>query len=252
MQFAVILHECLKCHTFYSAPIKTRWMANMHLFKRNLLLCFTWNHSCWLTSHHLCMHSVRKHTQCEQGIRVCASPDTNKYTVNHESVHALTQSLFVSLSLESTGSRERLFPRVSTCVSKAWKGTGRAHTRTHTHCSCQIDSPTHCGCKTWQVEIGKWEAHFSQPSSEQKIGAFFSLHSSCIRGGAKVSEGPNGCCGACVPVCSVMAVAYKHKRWWEGQNWNMSDLFAGGQGGGEHWNGLSRMLSLLLQNIQQT
>lgn len=32
-----------------------------------------------------------------------------------------------------------------------------------------------CSCgATWQVEIGKWEAHFSLPSTEQKIKAFSS------------------------------------------------------------------------------
>lgn len=106
MQFAVILHECFKCHTFYSASIKTGWMANILFFKGNLLPCFTWNHRCWLTSHHLCMHTQKENTQCEQGITVRASLDTNRYTVNRSH-----REVFVSLSLESTGSNERLFPR---------------------------------------------------------------------------------------------------------------------------------------------
>lgn len=61
-----------------------------------------------------------------------------------------------------------------------------ACTRTHTHTlsssprdtmcyDWQIDLPTVCGCgATWQVEIGKWEAHFSLPLAEQKIRAFSS------------------------------------------------------------------------------
>lgn len=68
----------------------------------------------------------------------------------------------------------------------------------------------------------------------------------------KVSERLNDCRGVYPPVRCVMAVAYEHKRGWEGLNGNMSNLFVRGQGGGERWNGLSRMLSLLLQNIRQT
>lgn len=67
---------------------------------------------------------------------------------------------------------------------------------THTHaqtrlphdtmrCDWQIDWPTDCGCgTTWQVEIGKWEAHFSLPSAEQKIKAFSSTKA-IGRGGAQ-------------------------------------------------------------------
>lgn len=49
----------------------------------------------------------------------------------------------------------------------------------------QIDWPTNCGCgATWQVEIGKWEAHFSLPSTEQKIKAV-SYTEAIGRGGAR-------------------------------------------------------------------
>lgn len=47
----------------------------------------------------------------------------------------------------------------------------------------EIDWPTNCDA-TWQVEIGKWEAHFSLPSPKQKIKAFFSSEA-VGRGGAQ-------------------------------------------------------------------
>lgn len=55
-------------------------------------------------------------------------------------------------------------------------------------CDWQIDWPTDCGCgTTWQVEIGKWEAHFSLPSAEQKIKAFSSTEA-IGRGGAQIVQ----------------------------------------------------------------
>lgn len=72
----------------------------------------------------------------------------------------------------------------------------RVRTPTHTHtlslfscgtmgCDWQIDWPAYCGCgQTWQVEIGKWEAHFSLPLAEQKIKPFFTAEA-IARGGAQ-------------------------------------------------------------------
>lgn len=120
MQFAVILHECLKCHTLYSASIKTPWMANMLFFKGNLLPCFTWNHRRWPTPHHLCMHT----------------PEENTHSVSEVSVFVLHKTrwkshseVFVSLSVESTGSSKRLFLR-SLHVLVQCKGTEYTHTHT--------------------------------------------------------------------------------------------------------------------------
>lgn len=60
-------------------------------------------------------HAVRKHTHCERGICAHASLDTNKYTADHESAHAVAQGGFVSLCLVSTGALEGPF----LCVTAA-------------------------------------------------------------------------------------------------------------------------------------
>lgn len=49
----------------------------------------------------------------------------------------------------------------------------------------KLTVPVGCGCgATWQVEIGKWEAHFSLPLAEQKIKAV-SSSDAMQRGGAQ-------------------------------------------------------------------
>lgn len=92
---------------------------------------------------------------------------------------------------------EKLLCYVSTCVTTVNIQAPAQHTHEYTHihrllCPCytmcydwQIDWPVGCGCgATWQVEIGKWEAHFSLPSAEQKIKTVSSSEA-MQRGGAQ-------------------------------------------------------------------
>lgn len=119
-------------------------------------------------------HTERKHTHSVNKVSVVrASRDTNKSTVNRESALAVTQRGLCLSVFGINRQQRKVISEVSTCVSTACKGT--EHTLTHTHtATAKTDWPTRCSCrKTWQVEIGKWDAHFSQPSAEQKIGAFF-------------------------------------------------------------------------------
>lgn len=130
MQFAVILHECFKCHTFYSASIKTLWMANM---KGNLLLCFTWNHRRCLTSDHLCMHTQKENTRSVNKVSVFVLHQTQTNTRLIEKVHTQShREVFVSLSLESTGSSERLFLRSLHVLVQHARALS-THTHTHAH-----------------------------------------------------------------------------------------------------------------------
>ncbi len=94
MQFAVILHECFKCHTCYSTSIKVGWMANTLSSQEMFYSGSPGIIDTEVTSIHLCMYTYRKHTHCEQDYSAYASPDTNKYTFDRICAHAVAQGWF--------------------------------------------------------------------------------------------------------------------------------------------------------------
>lgn len=206
MQFAVILHECFKCHACYSTSIKVGWKANtlstkkkksftlVHLESNTLkLLPFTY----------ACTHTYRKHTVTTITAHMLDRIQTNAQSITYAHMQSHSGLFFVSLSLPWTGSLKSSFVRsLHVLALLIYRGSELAlydaHTHTHAHmllfphdtmcCDWQIDWPTDCGCgATWQVEIGKWEAHFSLPSAEQKIKAFSSTEA-IGRGGAQVVQ----------------------------------------------------------------
>lgn len=190
MQFAVILHECFKCHTHYSASIKVSWMANKFSSKEMFssgLPGIRWRYF------HSFMHAnTYRKTHCEQDN---STHWIHTYIVHHICEHAVCRGLCHFIF----GSNRLLFCLVSCVTASHIQGQWAVlvlydtHTDTYTllfprNTMCydwQIDWPTDCCCgASWQVEIGKWEAHFSLPSAEQKIKAFSSTEA-IGRGGAQ-------------------------------------------------------------------
>lgn len=196
MQFAVILHECFKCHSCYSTSIKVGWMANTLSSKEMFPSGSPGIIDHWSYFHSLMhAHTYRKLTNCEPDNSALASLDTQLIT----NVHAVTQGCFclfifgISRKISSFVRSLHVLPQL------IYKGSELSwpcmtHTQAHAHSfpphdtmcyDWQIDWPTDCGCgATWQVEIGKWEAHFSLPSAEQRFKAFSSAEA-IGRGGAR-------------------------------------------------------------------
>lgn len=78
-------------------PSKAGWMANTLAFKgKSFPLVHLESRTYFPSLMHA--HTERKHTQCEQGISVCAPLDTNKYAVDGASAQAAT-GRFLSLCL---------------------------------------------------------------------------------------------------------------------------------------------------------
>lgn len=201
MQFAVILHECFKCHTCYSTSIKVGWMANT-LFSKEMFYSGSPGiiDSELLPITYACKHRENTHTANKITVCVLHWIQTNTQFITYVHMQSYRE-VFVSLSpsnWESSFLRSLhvLLQLICKGSKLSWPCMPHTHTRPHTETHTpfphstmcydwQIDWPTYCGCgKTWQVEIGKWEAHFSLPSAEQKIKAFSSTEA-IARGGVQ-------------------------------------------------------------------
>lgn len=169
-------------------PLPQKWAGwQTHSPQRIFfLLWLTWNHRHWSFTY-ACTHIQKTHplwSTCFTG-----------YKQIHSRSHMCTCShtgCFCLFIVESTGNRKNPFVRTLHVLQLIYKGSKLSwpwmlHTHMHSHAHTllfphdtmcydwQIDWPTDCGCGApWQVEIGKWEAHFSLPSAEQKIKAFSS------------------------------------------------------------------------------
>lgn len=162
MQFAVILHECFKCHGCYSASIKVNCKANA-LLRGNVFLWFTWSYFSSLMRAQTVITAHELHWI---------------HTISWSHMCTWTRKFFL-FDLVTTGNLKSSFVMPVHVITATIRGRWAVQTVTRsplprdTMCrDWQIDWPTDWG-STWQVEIGKWEAHFSLPSAEQKIKAFF-------------------------------------------------------------------------------
>lgn len=111
---------------------------------------------------------------------VFAQLKTYRCTVDQIFVHVVMQGCFYLFILAVN----KHLPKVP-LLDLYMRYQGLALTCPHRHVHCrhlfshdtmcydwQIDWPADWGCgATWQVEIGKWEEHFSLLSTEQKIKA---------------------------------------------------------------------------------
>lgn len=109
-QFAVILHECFKCHTFYSASFKSRLDGKDALFQKEIFSSGSPGIMDLLPITYACTHRKKTHTVWTRYQCLCSAghKQTRSWRCKCTRSH---REVFVSLSLGSTGSGERLFPR---------------------------------------------------------------------------------------------------------------------------------------------
>lgn len=137
MQFAVILHECFKCHSCYSTSIKVGWMANTLSSKEMFYSGSPGIIDTEVTSLHLCMHT---HTENTHTVNQIAAhmlhwiyTYTQSVTYEHMQSH---RDVFVSLSLVSTSNFKSSFVRSLHVLPLTYKGSELSWpsmTRTHGH-----------------------------------------------------------------------------------------------------------------------